>query len=197
MADELKNTTKELEINEGPHGEMRISKIEDFAKTILNVYYQTKWDVSAYSKHKPMRILLRGYRKYRNFDKEDRRILMAADLREVLSSPPEGMATSLYKTEDLNSKSLVIVDEFLQLINDLFAGIPSFVTKNENNIIHAYDLALDLHWKEMYIKRLTEKLERLQNKLESEQNEEERSKLIKEIEETQNKLNKMNKGEDD
>lgn len=164
MTDKPAERAVELEKAQGIFGESNLSCIEEFAKDIMRVYYQTKGRVSDYARHRPLRELLRGYRLYRNFGAADQHLAMAGEVLHVLERPPQGMAVDSWINKADEAQK--IVKRFLRLVDELFGGIPHLVTRHANSLIHAYDLALRLHWREIYRERGEEFIKRREAQLE-------------------------------
>src|SRR5262249_591164 len=109
---------------------------------VLNVYLH-RYDASTYARHRPLRTLLKAYRTYHSLNPSDRRHQMAANLRQVFQSPPDGVTVRGWEA-DIADKAFAIVDSFLAMTDDLYAGIRSLLSRHENELVYAYDLALDL-----------------------------------------------------
>jgi len=129
-----------VDAHDGAAGEEKQAAVVNFARQVLDVYLPHR-DASTYARHKPLRTLLKAYRTYYRLDPPDRRHQMAANLRQIFQSPPNDVSVF---TRDLEEKSFAVVDGFLSLVDVLYAGIRSLVSRNENELVYAYDLAVDL-----------------------------------------------------
>lgn len=194
-------SAKAIDVHDGPLGQEKVTTVERFVDCLLNVPYLPQRKSSDYAIHKPVRILLKSYRMFRNLPLEERRFQMAAQLRQVFISPPTGIfGPALLEVED---KTFQVVDEFLKLLGFLYADIPSLVSRNENRLIHAVDLAVQLRsphaWLTFRLNRAQRQLDQIRDLFKSIQStqmkatsEEEKTaqlnKLREELEEKQKKL---------
>lgn len=131
-----------VDANDGVMGEEKQAASVAFARQVLDVYLPHR-DASTYARHKPLRALLKAYRIYHRLDPPDRRHQMAANLRQVFQSPPNNVSVR-GREADIADNAFAIVDGFLAIVDDLYAGIHSLVSRHENELVYAYDLALDL-----------------------------------------------------
>lgn len=131
-----------VDAHDGMMGKEKQAASVIFAQGVLEVYLPHR-DASTYVRHKPLRALLKSYRTYHRLDLPDRRHQMAANLRQVFQSPPNDVSIR-GRDADIADKAFVIVDGFLAMVNDLYAGIRSLLSRHENELVYAYDLALDL-----------------------------------------------------
>jgi len=125
---------------DGANGRESLAVVIRFAKQVIAVY-RPHLGASDYARHKPLRTLLRSYRHYYRLEHEDCRHQLAANLRQVFQSPPNDVSVF---AADMNEQVFVITDAFFGLLEDLYAGIPSLVARHENELMYAYDLAIDL-----------------------------------------------------
>lgn len=145
MSDNKPNKMSEaqfVDAHDGPMGKEKQAASVIFAQRVLEVYLPHR-DASTYVRHKPLRALLKSYRTYHRLDPPDRRHQMAANLRQVFQSPPNDVSVR-GRDADIADKTFGIVDGFLEMVNDLYAGIRSLLSRHENELVYAYDLALDL-----------------------------------------------------
>jgi len=126
--------------HDGAVGQENLATVVEFTKQVITVY-RPHLKASDYARHKPLRMLLKAFRHYHRLDPEDCRHQMAANLRQVFQSPPNDVSVF---TTDMNEKVFTITDAFLDLVDDLYAGIPSLLTRHEKELVYAYDLAIDL-----------------------------------------------------
>lgn len=131
-----------VDAHDGVMGKEKQAASVAFARQVLDVYLPHR-DASTYARHKPLRALLKAYRIYHRLDPPDRRHQMAANLRQVFQSPPNDVSVR-GREADIAGKAFVIVDGFLAMVDDLYAGIRSLLSRHENELVYAYDLALDL-----------------------------------------------------
>lgn len=127
--------------------------------------------------------------------------MMMAELREVFLNPPQG----IFEPQEygIEEKTLSVTDGFLDLLGFLYADIPSLVARHENRLIHAVDLAIDLHYwdvrnerdiamAESLVRRIKEgkkEIDALQTK--GEMTDEGRQKLEEKIKETQEREKRL------
>jgi hypothetical protein len=126
--------------HDGAAGQENLATVVEFAKQVIAIYRPYR-NASPYARHKPLRTLLKAFRHYHRLDLEDCRHQMAANLRQVFQSPPNDV--SVFTTE-VSEQAFAITDAFFDLVDDLYAGIPSLLTRHENELVYAYDLAIDL-----------------------------------------------------
>lgn len=131
-----------VDAHDGAMGEEKQAASITFARQVLDVYLPHR-DASTYARHKPLRALLKAYRIYHRLDPPDRRHQMAANLRQVFQSPPNDVSIR-GRDADMAGNTFAIVDGFLAMVDDLYAGIRSLLSRHENELVYAYDLALDL-----------------------------------------------------
>lgn len=131
-----------VDAHDGVMGKEKQAAAVTFARRMLEVYLPHR-DASTYARHKPLRALLKAHRIYHRLDPPDRRHQMAANLRQVFQSPPNDVSIR-GRDADMADNTFAIVDGFLAMVDDLYAGIRSLLSRHENELVYAYDLALDL-----------------------------------------------------
>jgi hypothetical protein len=150
-----------VDAHDGVIGPEKQVAVIAFAQQVLKVYLP-RYDASTYARHRPLRALLKAYRTYHRLDPPDRRHQMAANLRQVFQSPPNDVTVRGWEA-DMADKAFAIVDGFLAMVNDLYAGIRSLLSRHENELIYAYDLALDLKSPEAWVEHNKEVARSLAN----------------------------------
>jgi hypothetical protein len=137
-----------VDAHAGSLGTEQVTAVETFTRQLLTVYLPKRIGgrdpTSPYAKHKPVRTLLKTYRMYRSLPPPERRFMMLAEPREVFLNPPQGILEP--GEYEIEAKSQTVVDAFLNLLGFLYADIPSLVARHENRLLHAIDLAIDLHY---------------------------------------------------
>jgi hypothetical protein len=131
-----------VDAHDGIMGKEKQAASLSFVQRMLEVYLPHR-NASTYARHKPLRALLKAYRIYHRLDPSDRRHQMAANLRQVFQSHPNDVSIR-GRESDMTDKTFAIVDGFLAMVDDLYAGIRSLLSRHENELVYAYDLALDL-----------------------------------------------------
>lgn len=148
-------TARLVDAHTGPLGAEQFTAVEQFTRQLLAVYLPKaiggRNPTSSYAKHRPVRTLLKAYRMYRNLPPSERRFMMMAELREIFLKPPQGIREP--QEYGIEEKVQSVTDGFLDLLGFLYADIPSIVTRHENRLVHAIDLAVDLHYWDIYNER--------------------------------------------
>lgn len=137
-------SAKDVDSRDGLLGQEKITAVEKFARCLLNApYIWWSYKTSDYAVQKPIRTLLKAYRMFRSLSSEERRFQMASELRQIFLNPPTGVSGPDYS--EVDNKSFEVTDEFLNLLGFLYADIPSLVSRNENRLSHAVELAFQLN----------------------------------------------------
>jgi hypothetical protein len=147
-AQDKAQSTRMVDAHDGAMGEEKMTAVEQFTIQLLGVYLPTRISgtekSSDYAKHKPVRTMLKTYRMYRSLPSAERRFMMISEVREVFLNSPDGIRPP--NEYDIEAKTIAVVDGFLNLVGFLYADISSLVARNENRLVHAIDLAMDLHY---------------------------------------------------